>query len=177
MKAYSTTLFLILFLNVNLFAQKSTLAIHLYNPLGMFQKAGLKFELRQKRMGLLITGIQYYGSLPKYPGTQVGFEGRYYNKPDSLRKHYNFIYSKLFYGNQQHVDQSGDGFFNKAEVPAGRYYGAGIGVGRHFNYGHFFLDTNIGAKYTLTDVSQATAFYITGPGSYLDLHFNIGYQF
>ena len=177
MKTYMTTLFLMLFLEVNILAQQSHFAIHIYNPLGMFQKAGLKLEWRQKRMGLLLTGIQYYGSLPKYPGTQVGFEGRYYNKTNSLGKHDDFIYSRLFYGNQQHVDRSGDGFFNRAEVPAGRYYGAGIGVGRHFSYGHFFIDTNMGAKLTLSDVGQAAAFYITGPASYLDLHFNIGYQF
>ncbi len=174
-------LLFILFLNslliTTVFAQKSTTAIHLNNPLGMYQKVVLKLEYKHNQLGLLLTGMQFYGSLPKYPGTQVGFEGRHYIKYDSGSTHNNFIYSKLFYGYQQHVDQSGDGFFNRAEVPEGSYYGAGMGVGRHFNFGHFFFDLNTGLKYTFTNVDQATAFFITGPGSYFDLHFNLGYQF
>jgi hypothetical protein len=156
------------------FAQSDIFALHISNPLGMYQKAGLKLEYKQKQMGLLITGLHYYGVLPKYPGSQIGFEGRYYNQPDSGKMHQNFLYSKIYYGHQRHVNQSGEGFFNRAEVPAGDYYGAGIGVGRHFNYRHFFIDLNAGFKYTFTEVNQATAFFITGPGSYLDLHLNLG---
>ena len=177
MKTNFTFMLFSIFIFSNVYAQKNTFAIHVSNPLGMYQKTGLKLEYKQKQLGLLLTGLYYYGVLPKYPGAQIGVEGRYYNQPDSIKIHQNFIYSKLYYGHQQHVNQSGDGFFNRAEVPASNYYGAGIGIGRHFNFGQFFLDFNTGFKYTLTDVNQATAFFITGPGSYLDLHLNLGFQY
>ena len=62
-------------------------------------------------------------------------------------------------------------------MPEGNYYGAGAGVGRQWRYGHFFMDLNMGFKYVASQFKQASAFYITGPGSFLDLHFNIGLQF
>lgn len=176
MKPLLSFVFLYFLLISSAFSQESKIAVHIYNPLAFFQKAGLKLELRQKKMGVLITGIQYYGSLPKYPGTQVGIEGRYYNKLQSARVHQNFAYSKFYYGFQQAVNKSGDGFFYRAAVPAGSYYGAGVGVGRHFNYRFFFLDFNAGLKFTVSEVKQDKAFYITGPASYLDLHFNLGFQ-
>lgn len=157
------------------FAQTSNFAFHIYNPLGLFQKAGAKIEYRTPKMGFLIMGIQYYGNIPKYPGTQAGLELRYYLNP--MKKNENFIYGKTFGGYQQHVNPSGDGFLRKREVPSSRYYGLGAGLGRHFNFRHFFIDINTGLKYSFSDEKQAPAFYLLGPASYLDLHFNLGFQF
>lgn len=176
MKSIIVILSLNLLLISKVVAQKNAFAFHIYNPVAMFQKAGIKLEYRHQQTGLLLSGIQYYGSWPKYPGTQAALEGRIYKKLQGAKVHENFIYSKIIYGYQQHANATGDGFFRRAEVLAGNYYGAGIGVGRHFNYGHFFIDINLGFKYTLSESKQATPFYITGPGSYLDLHFNIGFQ-
>jgi len=156
-------------------AQKPNFAIHIYNPLAMFQKAGVKLEYRNKKMGFLITGIQYYGSLPKYPGTQLGIETRYYS--NLLNKNEKFIYGKVYGGYQQQVNASGSGFFNQSEVSAGNYYGVGGGIGKHFNFRYFFIDINTGLKISFSDVKQKDAFFITGPASYLDLHFNLGFQF
>lgn len=160
---------------VKSFAQPSNFAVHIYNPLGLFQKVGAKIEFRTHKMGVLIMGIQYYGSIPKYPGTQVGLESRYYLNP--LNKNENFIYGKVFGGYQQHVNPSGEGFLRVQEVPASKYYGLGAGLGRHFNFHPFFIDINTGLKYSLSDEKQSDPFFLFGPASYLDLHFNLGFQF
>lgn len=171
-------LLLLFFVIINsTYSQKHKTAIHIYNPIGMFQKAGAKLEYRTNTIGFLIMGIKYYGSLPKYPGTQAGLELRLYSKNEDTKKHENFFYSKFFGGHQDYSAGEGDGFTRKQEVPESDYYGLGAGWGRHFNFNHFFIDFNTGLKYTISNPKQNTAFYLTGPGSYLDLHFNLGYQF
>lgn len=101
------------------YAQNPRFVIHIYNPIGFFQKQGAKFEYRPNKMGFLPSGIQYYWVLPKYPGTQIGLESRYYLSPFAKRE--NFVYAKFFGGYQQQVDVSGDGFSFRAAVPGGSY--------------------------------------------------------
>lgn len=159
------------------YSQESKVAFHIYNPIGLYQKAGGKFEYRANQMGLLLCAIQYYGSSPSYPGTQLGLEWRRYSAPKVESKGENFFYTKFIAGHQNHMNSQGSGFFSVGDIPAGNYYGAGVGVGRHINYGHFFIDLNGGLKFSLSTVKQESAFYLSGPASYLDLHFNIGFQF
>lgn len=161
----------------NLFSQENKFALHLYNPIGLIQKAGIKLEYRTHQMGFLLSGIQYYGSLPRYPGTQGGLECRYYLKNDNTTGHESFLQAKGFAGYQQAVAASGDGFFSRFEVPEGNYYGLGFGGGRHFSYRAFFVDLHAGLKFARSTVEQEQAFYITGPASVLDFHFNLGFQF
>ncbi len=161
----------------DIYSQERTVAFHIYNPLGLFQKAGGKIEFRTNQMGFLLGAIQYYGSLPSYPGTQFGLEWRHYSIAKPEKKSENFLYTKLIAGHQEHLDATGDGFFAVNEVPEGNYYGAGAGIGKHINYGHFFTDFNAGLKFVLSNVKQESTFYLSGPASYLDLHFNLGFQF
>lgn len=160
-----------------MYSQKSNFALHVYNPLGLFQKAGVKLEYRTNQSGFLLGAIQYYGTLPEYPGTQVGIEYRHYSVSEPEKRSENFFYAKALAGQQKHVTAHGDGFFSVNEVLSGNYYGAGAGVGRHINFGHFFFDLNAGLKAVASTVTQGQAFYITGPASVLDLHFNLGCQF
>jgi len=166
-----------LFITGQVISQDSKIALHIYNPTNLFQKAGAKVEYRSDQMGFLVGAIQYYGSIPSYPGTQLGLEVRHYALSDLNMKKEKFIYARVLAGHQEHMNAKGDGFLSVSEVPEGNYYGAGAGIGRHFNYGHFFIDINAGLKYVYLDVKQEVAFYITGPASYLDLHFNVGFQF
>jgi len=172
--ALLSLLLVILFLNLS-WAQKHSFSIHLSNPIALFQKAGIKLEYKTSKIGLLLAGTQYYGNLPRYPGTQLGVETRFYRNATEKREDY--IYGKILGGYQQAVAASGDGFFRREKVDAGNYYGAGIGLGRRYHFNHLFLDLQGGLKYTQSDVPQADAFYITGPGSFLDLHLNFGFQF
>lgn len=128
-------------------------------------------------MGFLLYGIQYYGSLPDYPGTQLGVEWRKYALAKSTKRSENFLYVKLLSGHQQQRDQYGSGFTNHFAVPEGYYYGAGLGIGKHLNFNRFFLDFNGGLKIVKSTVSQDISFFLTGPASYLDIHFNLGFQF
>lgn len=156
-------------------AQNSKFAIHVFNPISLFQKAGVKLEYRTTKLGLLISGKQYYGNWPRYPGTQLALEARLYKTPQGRKE--DFVYGKIIGGHQQAVNASGDGFLRRQQVDAGDYYGAGIGVGRRINFNHFFFEMNGGLKYIYSDVNQENVFYITGPGSILDVHFCIGIQF
>jgi hypothetical protein len=173
-KTHSIIIVVFLLFNTVL-AQNSKFAIHVFNPLALFQKAGLKLEYRTNKIGFLVSGIQYYGNWPRYPGTQAAFETRFYK--DAVANKEDYLFGKIIGGFQQAVDASGDGFLRRQEVEAGNYYGLGMGVGRRLNFNHFFFDMHGGLKYTLSDVKQQNAFYITGPGSILDVHFMIGLQF
>ena len=177
MKSCITIILFSFLLVLNIFAQKSIFVFHISNPLGMIQKAGIKVEIRAKQLGFLATGTKYYGSLPKYPGMQVGLETRYYFKNDSIKKHENFVYAKYIYGHQYYVARSGDGFSSRPEVPENYYHAIGGGVGRHFNFDNFFIEFNGGFKYAISDIGRSSAFYFSRPGSYFNLHLNFGFQF
>lgn len=171
----TTILFSILVSNA--FAQEKKFTVQLSNPAGMIQKAGVKLEYRAKNVGFLLATIQYYGFLPRYPGTQIGLEARKYIKPKVKKEYENFIYVKFIAGHQNYFSGSGSGFTRLKEVPEGDYAGGGGGVGRRFNFGRLFIDLNTGLKYVVSEVKQDLAFYITGPASFIDFHVHIGIQF
>lgn len=159
------------------FTQENNFAIHISNPLGMFQKVGVKLEFRTGRVGFLLTGIKYFGTLPKYSGEQGGGEFRLYNKDEEPKKHDKFLYVKLNAGHIDNFEGSGEGFTSIKPIPESNYYAIATGIGKHFNFNHFFIDINVGLNYAVPKVKQDISFYITGPGSFLDLKLNWGFQF
>lgn len=172
-----TFIFSFLFIGM-LSSQKPTYVIHLSNPIGLLNKVGGKFEMKTDHMGFLISANKYFDLIvPHYPGVQMGLEWRSYSVKSLNTKKETFYYSKLIGGHQYFRQQSGDGFSNIKEVPESYYYGLGVGIGKHYNFNHFFLEINGGIKGVLSTVKQEPAFYITGPGSFIDLHLNFGYQF
>ena len=177
MKKYILILFCSTLFLVNAKGQEPTFALHLYNPIDLFQKVGVKVEYRTNRMGFLIGAIQYYGSVPSYPGTQFGLEWRHYSIPVPNKKRENFFYGRMLAGHQDHLAAQSSGFMSVNEIPQGDYYGAGAGFGRHIRFNHLFLDLNAGLKIVGSTVKQESTFYLSGPASYLDLHFYCGYQF
>ena len=176
LKNFILTLLLLILVN-NVSAQDNKFAIYLSNPIGMFHKAGGKLEYRGKKTGILVGAIQYYGAYPKFPGTQLSLEGRNYLAQKTPKEYENFIYLKVIAGHQNYYAGSGSGFTRRNEVPEGDYAGFGGGIGRHYNLKQFFFDFNTGLKYTVSEVKQTTAFYITGPASFLDFHVHFGVQF
>ena len=62
----------------------------------------------------------------------------------------------------------------------GNYFFAGGGVGRHFNFDWFFLEINMGIKYTYVtnppDVYNEHLFYSFGPGAIPDINGHFGIQ-
>jgi len=172
-----TLILLFLILVTNISAQDNKIAIYLSNPIGMFHKAGGKLEYRGKKMGILFGATQYYGAYPKFPGTQLGLEYRKYLATKTPKEYENFLYLKAIAGHQNYYAGSGSGFTRRNEVPEGDYAGFGGGVGRHYNLKRFFFDFNTGLKYTVSEVKQTTAFYVTGPASFLDFQVHVGIQF
>lgn len=168
---------LFIFSTVVSFSENPHIAVHLSNPLGLIQKAGIKLEYRQAQTGLLVFATQYYGALPDYPGTQLGIEGRRYLMPKAGKRSDIFFYGKILGGYQQERLAYGEGFFNNMAVVAGYYYGLGAGIGTHINFNHFFIEFNGGFKGVFSTTKQELPFYATGPGSIVDLHFNLGFQY
>jgi len=173
---FTLTLFLIL-QTATVLGQKPSLAIHVSNPLGFFNKAGIKLEYQRNRFGILIGAARYFDNfVPHYPGNQFLLESRWYQSQDSTRNGRGFLYSKLLAGHLRYRPFSGSGFTAIQEVPEADYWGFGFGVGKKFTFGIFFLELSTGAKIVFPSAGQKNAFYVTGPGSVLDLKFNFGLQ-
>ena len=161
-------------------------AVYLSNPLGVLSKAGVKFEYRLNLQNALLLGYdQYWGF---FPGYQAAFEYRmYFTDRSRTSSSENFIYGKAGMGfadyteNNDHPQLSilGDGR-NNYDAP-GTYVFGGGGVGRHFNFGRFFMDINAGLKFAEVTSPPAVynehLFYLTGPGSLVDINFHFGVQF
>lgn len=163
------------------FSQENKFAFHISNPLGMFHKVGVKLEFRSNRIGFLLTGTKYYFTdFTPYSGKQFGGEVRLYSKKIKEQNyHENFLYIKRFSGNVDYYKRKSAGGFSPRAIliPASNYYGIGGGIGKHLSFKHLFIDLNVGGIYSVPEVKQDRLFYGTGPGSYLDLKLNLGYQF
>ncbi len=152
-------------------------AIHIASPIALVYKFGVKVEWRPYYdHAFLLSFNQYY---KYYPGYQGAFEYRmYFHAHNSV--HENIIYFK-----------AGNGFADFKEAPSfaptpesysapGTYYFGGAGIGRHFNFGNFFLDLCAGLKYSYVvnppKLYDERLFYSIGPGSIPDVHFTFGLQ-
>lgn len=161
----------------NLHAQSFRLAAHVSNPLSMGFKAGGKLEFTRKRNSLLLVGTQYFRSLFNKAGTQAGLEWRVYTKPAEVLESKYFYYAKAIYGLVETTPRSGGFFLGSEGSPGFNYYGLGLGFGKKFYIGRFFLDSSVGLKYTYPDLPQGSWFYATGPGSIMDVRFYGGFEF
>jgi hypothetical protein len=161
----------------NIYSQESESInkIHFSNPIALYNKIGVKFEHRKNQTSYLVFATQYFNTIPPYPGTQLGLELRRYLKNKPSLKSEIFLYSKLIGGHQNYRSGTGSSFLAVKEVPEGNYYGLGFGVGRHMQYKKLFIEISTGFKGVLSTVEQENPFYITGPGSIFDLHFNFGF--
>lgn len=177
MKKLVSLLLLFFLFSSSVTSHNPRFALHVRNPLTVFQKTTVKMEFSSLQSGILLFATQYYGSMPDYPGTQVGIEGRHFLVPDERKRSTFFFYGKALGGYQQERAAYGEGFLSHDYVPSGFYSGLGGGVGTHINIHHFFIEFNGGLKGILSTSAQELPFYITGPGSVLELHFNLGYQF
>ena len=161
-------------------------AIYLTSPFGILSKGGIKAEYRLNlQNALLLSYNQYWGFFPGYQGA---FEYRKYSvKRQKESNTENFIYAKAGVGFADYISRAdykqisifGD---NRTDDAApGTYLFGGGGVGRHYNFDWFFIDINLGLKFTEVtnppSVYNEHLFYLTGPGSYLDVNLHFGVQF
>jgi hypothetical protein len=153
--------------------------IHFTSPLSLFSKAGVMVEYKVGVQRSIMFGYtNYWGYFPGYQGYAVF---RQYLNTWRHSRHENFLYVK---GGVGHADykpadwlvESGQTF----KAP-GDYFFGGAGFGRHFNFGHFFMESVVGLKYTgvpdAIDDYNERIFYVTGPGAIVEASFNFGVQF
>ena len=162
-------------------------AIYLTSPLGLLSKGGAKVEYRLNlQNSLSLSYNQYWGY---FPGSQGDLEYRMdFTDRSRMSSSENFIYAKAGLGYAGYTASSNgssqvsilsDGA-NNYSAP-GTYLFGGGGIGRHFNFDWFFIDINAGLKFAqLTNppsVYNEHLFYLTGPGSFVDLNLHFGVQF
>ncbi len=156
-------------------------AIHIANPLSAMSKFGGMAEVR---IGLssFNFGIQQY--IGVYQGSQYRFEYQKYIRTPWRNEYY--WYLRTLGGNALYDAKQLETFGDKSKGQAGPvdYYAGGAGFGRRFNFKHLFITMSAGLKYTMLpdnfrdeNKELFRLFYVTGPGSIIDLNFRFGYQF
>lgn len=142
-------------------------AVHFTSPIGLLNKAGIKLEVRGGNTSVLLGATHYHAF---FPGEQFSIEGRKYLNWDGGKRGQFYGYVKGIGGHENGDDE---------HAHATDYFGGGIGLGKHINFRHFFIDLNGGLKYVGAVYPHAIGddtFYFTGPGAVLDIHFNFGFQ-
>jgi hypothetical protein len=151
-------------------------AIYLNNPIGWISKFRVKAEYRMDvQKSIMVSYASYYGF---FPGYQAGLEYRNYH--ELLSQHEHFWYAKMGLGEAKYKQID---IWAAPEMHAapGSYVFAGGGVGKHWNFDNFFIDINVGLKYTFVPSPEGDyneiVFYSVGPGSIADINAHIGLQF
>ena len=145
------------------------------SPLGLISKERVKLEYRLNDQNALLLSTAVYWGL--CPGVQSYAEYRNYHFV--TKKTEMFFYGKVGGGNgdEHGIDAGDSGPFS--------YFLSGGGMGYHFNMGKqqsFFMDLAFGLKYCqLVNVDpnggNTQLFYITGPGSIVDINLHLGFKF
>jgi hypothetical protein len=157
------------------------IALHVNTPTGLMTKYGGGLEYRYGGSSILYSYDKYMGA---YPGFQTGMEWQIYLR--THKKHQSYIYIKGVLGDAGYDGSKITlfGYGTDIKIADYAYVGGGVGYGRRWNFNIFFITFSTGLKYCALDPSMTpdernmyTLFYYTGPGSYIDAHFQFGIQF
>lgn len=153
------------------------LSIHLSNPLSLLSKAGVKAQYRVNQENSFLMGYRWYWGF--FPGYQASAEYHHYFR--SFEKSEAFFYGKLGFGNATYEPKPYfSGWETKYNNPGG-YAFAAAGLGKRYNFGPFFIEGNAGLRFSQlvekTENYNRNLFYTTGPGSFMDVSLNFGFQF
>ena len=156
--------------------QSPRFAIYISNPVGLFSKVRFKAECKfDMHNAIQVSYADYWGF---YPGEMAGLEYRRYSY--RYRHREVFMYGKAGWGNFRFANGL---FLDDNSYDMGVTYYAGAGMGRHFNFRHFFLDLAWGLKAAIPPMNTPAGkvfkgvFYSTGPGSIIDINLHFGLQF
>lgn len=155
------------------------MSIHLVNPLSALSKVGFRLQYRFGNKNSVLLDYRSYHSF--FPGYQASGE---YHRSFAIQNAENeaFFYGRAGYGsNQEYTPKP---YYAGAEDkfgPVGNYLFAGAGVGKRINFGHFFIEGNMGLKLA-QPVNQVEdynkyLFHTLGPGSFFDCGIHLGIQF
>ena len=150
------------------------------NPLSAASKIGGLLEVRGNLSEINAAVTNYMGV---YQGMAYRLEYQKYIR--TIYRNEYFWYIRALGGRATyHAASVPFGDNSKEVLGEYQYYGAGGGFGRRWNFNHFFITMNAGLKITLLPIDMTDEardrfrlFYVTGPGSILDLNFRLGYQF
>lgn len=155
---------------------------HIPSPLTWIAKIGIAVEYKVGVQRSMMFGYNaYWGYFPGYQGYAV-----FRQYVNTTYRGENFFYVK---GGVGHADYSPGAnapvWVNPDNIPfdaPGDYVFGGGGIGRHHNFGHFFIEAVLGLKYSFVpkrpiENYNEKIFYTTGPGSFLDGGLNFGFQF
>jgi hypothetical protein len=167
--------------------RKYTAALTFTNPLSATFKYGGGVEHRFHNFAYMFTYNRYYKSL--YPGVEIDLDIRIYLRKRYLWRRSGWSYQNFLYG-RGIIGSAGFkgpnltilGYTNKAELDEQFYSGGSMGFGRRFSKKIFFVTVRAGLRgIVLPDLQKEDKdlyrlFYVTGPGSVLELNFQFGIQ-
>ena len=169
------------------YIRRYTVALTVTNPLSATFKYGGGIENRFGNVAYMVTYNKYYKSL--YQGEEMDLDVRVY-----LRKRWiysrnnwsyqNFLYGRGIIGGAAFVgpNLTALGYENAAVLPEQAYLGGSMGIGRRYSKNIFFATVRAGLRViVLPDLTSENKdfyrlFYVTGPGSVLELNFQFGIQ-
>lgn len=153
------------------------LSVHFSNPLSLLSKGGLKAQYRISQENSFLLGYRWYWGF--FPGYQVAAEYHHYFR--SFEQSEAFFYGKIGFGNAGYEPKPYFSGWETSYTNPGGYAFAGGGVGKRYNFGHFFIEGNAGLRLVQlvekVEGYNKNLFYTTGPGSLVDLGINLGFQF
>ena len=168
------------------YIRRYTAALTLTNPLGVLNKYGGGIE---NRYGNIAYMFSYYKYIAAYPGTTMDLDIRVYLRKRWLYTRSNWSFQNFLYARGIFGDAGFDGpkltilgYTNTTELLGQTYMGGAIGVGRRYSKSIFFATVRAGLRVVvLPDLLQEDKdtyrlFYVTGPGSILELNFQFGIQ-
>lgn len=182
--------FLLLFSSLPGFTQyirRYTVALTATNPLSATFKYGGGIENRYGNVAYMVTYNKYYKAL--YKGDEMDLDIRVYLRKRWLysRSHWsyqNFLYGRGILGSAGFVGPNLTifGYENSTILPEQAYLGGSAGIGRRYSKSIFFATVRAGLRVcVLPDLTPENKdfyrlFYVTGPGSVLELNFQCGIQ-
>jgi hypothetical protein len=169
------------------YVRRYTVALTATNPLSATFKYGGGIENRYGNVAYMVTYNKYYKSL--YPGDEMDLDIRVYLRkrwwyPRSNWIFQNFLYARGIIGSAgfEGPNLTVLGYNNKGELPATDYMGGSMGIGRRYSKGVLFATVRAGLRVcvlpdlTVDERDFYRIFYLTGPGSLLELNFQCGLQ-
>lgn len=153
------------------------ISIHVSNPLSLMSKAGVKLQYRLNENHSVVAGYRtYYGF---FPGYQSSVEYHHYYR--TWERSEAFFYGKFLYGNSVYSPKPYYTGWDATYIDPGAYGALGAGLGKRYNFGPFFIEANVGLKYTQILEKKSgintNLFYTLGPGSLVDCGLQLGLQF
>lgn len=164
-----------------------TVALNVTNPASVMSKYGAALEYRRGRWAYHLGRYWYTGV---YQGKQCyDFGWKRFNRKQWRHERNNWIYQDFWYlrllvGESEYHPEKFEmlGLPRSLDLLQTAYFGGAFGYGRRYNKGPFFIQVRGGLRGTALGVAQEDRifhrlFYVTGPGSVIEVNAHIGVQF